>query len=102
MASNGSSERIRVAVRMRKLLRREQGANIYWKTHETPNPKNNEIWSVEGNKKFVFDRVFSAADDNEVVYDDIGRETIESAMQGVHSTIFAYGQTGSGTPYTNF
>ena len=98
MAAGGSSDQIRVVVRLRKLLRREVGAPIFWQTDEKA---NNEIRSQDGSKKFLFDRVFSASEDNEVVFKDIGLETIDSAMRGVHSTIFAYGQTGSGN-FLNF
>ena len=31
---------------------------------------------------------------------DVGKEVIESAMQGFNSTIFAYGQTASGKTHT--
>jgi hypothetical protein len=50
----------------------------------------------DGTKKYVFDHVFSAADNNEVVYRTIGEEAISATMRGINATFFAYGQTGSG------
>jgi centromeric protein E len=90
------SEQISVAVRVRKPLGREIGAPLLWHTGESGNGQNKEIVSSDGTKKYTFDRVFSPCDDNEVVYEGIGKELIESAVRGVNATIFAYGQTGSG------
>ena len=50
--------------------------------------------------RYQFDRVFSPEENNEIVYDDVGKEIIESALDGFNSTIFAYGQTASGKTYT--
>lgn len=36
----------------------------------------------------------------ELVFDEIGREMIESAFQGFNCTVLAYGQTGSGKTHT--
>ena len=34
------------------------------------------------------------------IFDDIGKDMLNAAWKGYHSTIFAYGQTGSGKSYT--
>ena len=96
MSAAQISEQISVAVRVRKPLGREIGAPLVWLTSESGDGQNKEIASSDGTKKYVFDRVFVPSDDNEVVYEGIGKELIESAVKGVNATIFAYGQTGSG------
>jgi kinesin family protein C1 len=49
--------------------------------------------------KFVFDRIFTPRDTQEVVYDEVG-QMVQSACDGYRVCIFAYGQTGSGKTYT--
>jgi kinesin family protein 6/9 len=36
----------------------------------------------------------------DLVFDRIGREAVESVLEGFNSTVFAYGQTGSGKTFT--
>jgi hypothetical protein len=86
-------EAIKAFVRVRQKLPREAGASIQWVTTD------NTIANVDGSKSFAFDHVFSPEENNETVYDVIGREIVESAIQGINATIFAYGQTGSGNFY---
>eukprot|EP00768_Dysnectes_brevis_P004204 gnl/Dysnectes_brevis/299_a333_3055.p1 GENE.gnl/Dysnectes_brevis/299_a333_3055~~gnl/Dysnectes_brevis/299_a333_3055.p1 ORF type:complete len:518 (-),score=167.02 gnl/Dysnectes_brevis/299_a333_3055:143-1696(-) len=50
--------------------------------------------------RFSFDHTFGVTDDNEAVYDSIGRDLVKLALQGGISTCFASGQTGSGKTYT--
>ena len=92
-----ASERICVAVRVRKPLGREVDRTLLWTTGQPGDDGLcTTISSVDGSKSYTFDHVFRPNDGNDVVYDVIGKELIESAVQGVNATIFAYGQTGSG------
>ena len=100
MAGAPLSEEIKVFVRMRDKLPREQSTPDAWRTNAGSD--NNSIVSVDGQKSFVFDRVFSPADKNNDVYNVVSREIVESAVKGMNATIFAYGQTGSGTFFVLF
>ncbi|KAJ3494813.1 hypothetical protein NLG97_g3828 [Lecanicillium saksenae] len=52
------------------------------------------------NKTYSFDRVFSSAADQEMVFDDTVRPILDEMLSGYNCTIFAYGQTGTGKTYT--
>ena len=49
---------------------------------------------------FHFDRVFRDQEDQESVYETVGRPVVSDVLAGFNGTIFAYGQTGSGKTYT--
>lgn len=53
-----------------------------------------------GNKKFTFDKVHDSNSTQEESYNDIGRTTVQSLLNGFNGTIFAYGQSGSGKTFT--
>ena len=40
--------------------------------------------------------------DQQEVYDKLGREVVQNALQGYNCCVFAYGQTGSGKSYSVF
>ncbi|KAI1100521.1 kinesin-domain-containing protein [Jackrogersella minutella] len=52
------------------------------------------------NKTYNFDRVFSQAADQSMLYDDVVKPILEEMLGGYNCTIFAYGQTGTGKTYT--
>ncbi|KAL7811276.1 P-loop containing nucleoside triphosphate hydrolase protein [Trichoderma aethiopicum] len=52
------------------------------------------------NKTYSFDRVFSPAADQSMVFDDVVKPILEEMLAGYNCTIFAYGQTGTGKTYT--
>ncbi|KAM0742574.1 hypothetical protein ACQRIT_002751 [Beauveria bassiana] len=52
------------------------------------------------NKTYSFDRVFSSAADQEMIFDDTVRPILDEMLSGYNCTIFAYGQTGTGKTYT--
>ncbi|KAK8851380.1 P-loop containing nucleoside triphosphate hydrolase protein [Apiospora arundinis] len=56
--------------------------------------------SALSNKSYNFDRVFSQAADQALVYDDVVKPILEEMLGGYNCTIFAYGQTGTGKTYT--
>ncbi|KAI8955568.1 P-loop containing nucleoside triphosphate hydrolase protein [Xylaria longipes] len=56
--------------------------------------------SALSNKTYNFDRVFSPAADQSVIYDDVVKPILEEMLGGYNCTIFAYGQTGTGKTYT--
>lgn len=52
------------------------------------------------NKTYNFDRVFSPAADQGMIYEDVVKPILEEMLSGYNCTIFAYGQTGTGKTYT--
>ncbi|KAJ5806746.1 hypothetical protein N7474_010338 [Penicillium riverlandense] len=52
------------------------------------------------NKTYAFDKVFSQAADQTVVYEDAVLPILNEMLAGYNCTIFAYGQTGTGKTYT--
>lgn len=52
------------------------------------------------NKTYSFDRVFSSAADQPMIFDDTVRPILDEMLSGYNCTIFAYGQTGTGKTYT--
>ncbi|KAI0409998.1 P-loop containing nucleoside triphosphate hydrolase protein [Xylaria palmicola] len=56
--------------------------------------------SALSNKTYNFDRVFSPAADQGVIYEDVVKPILEEMLSGYNCTIFAYGQTGTGKTYT--
>jgi len=52
------------------------------------------------NKSYEFDRVFSQAADQAMIFEDVVRPVLDEMLAGYNCTIFAYGQTGTGKTYT--
>ncbi|CAK7224428.1 Kinesin-related motor protein [Sporothrix eucalyptigena] len=52
------------------------------------------------NKTYNFDRVFSPAADQGMIFDDVVKPILDEMLSGFNCTIFAYGQTGTGKTYT--
>ncbi|KAK5657027.1 hypothetical protein OQA88_3553 [Cercophora sp. LCS_1] len=52
------------------------------------------------NKTYNFDRVFSQAADQSMIFDDVVKPIMDEMLTGYNCTIFAYGQTGTGKTYT--
>ncbi|TWW75195.1 E Centromere protein [Takifugu flavidus] len=51
-------------------------------------------------KSFCFDRVFTAEETTNHLYQSIAKPLVVSTVQGYNGTIFAYGQTSSGKTFT--
>ncbi|KAL8933738.1 MAG: hypothetical protein Q9216_006230, partial [Gyalolechia sp. 2 TL-2023] len=56
--------------------------------------------SALSNKTYHFDKVFSPAADQAMIFDDVVTPLLDEMLQGYNCTIFAYGQTGTGKTYT--
>ncbi|KAK3693508.1 putative kinesin-related protein bimC [Podospora appendiculata] len=52
------------------------------------------------NKTYNFDRVFSQAADQSMIFEDTVKPMMDEMLAGYNCTIFAYGQTGTGKTYT--
>ncbi|KAI8877974.1 kinesin-domain-containing protein [Backusella circina FSU 941] len=113
------SGNIKVVVRCRPLNAREiaRGADcliriegnqtiLTKKTTSTPLSRKHQQ-QEEDVKAFTFDRSYWSGNklddhyaDQELVYNDLGRELLDHAFDGYNCCIFAYGQTGSGKSYS--
>ncbi|KXS94879.1 hypothetical protein AC578_1500 [Pseudocercospora eumusae] len=56
--------------------------------------------SALSNKTYHFDKVFSPAADQGMVFDEVVAPILDEVLNGFNCTIFAYGQTGTGKTYT--
>ena len=56
--------------------------------------------SALSNKTYHFDKVFSPAADQTIIFDDVVSPILNEVLTGFNCTIFAYGQTGTGKTYT--
>eukprot|EP00667_Euglena_gracilis_P001736 EG_transcript_1737 len=51
-------------------------------------------------RTFAFDAVFGPSADQQQVYTQVAKQTVQDVFEGYHGLIFAYGQTGTGKTYT--
>ena len=58
------------------------------------------IDSIYAPQKFNFDRVYSIDDDSQLIYKEMCKDVVSSALEGYNGSIFMYGQTTSGKTYT--
>uniref|UniRef100_A0A0A1XLP7 Kinesin-like protein KIF13A n=1 Tax=Zeugodacus cucurbitae TaxID=28588 RepID=A0A0A1XLP7_ZEUCU len=108
-----STDKIKVAVRVRPFNRREIELGtkciVEMEKQQTilQNPPSLDKLERKPPKTFAFDHCFyslNPEDQNfasqESVFDCVGRDILDNAFQGYNACIFAYGQTGSGKSYT--
>ncbi|XP_061401257.1 kinesin-like protein KIF13B [Musca vetustissima] len=109
-----STDKIKVAVRVRPFNRRELELGtkciVEMDKHQTilhNPPAIDKIESRKPPKTFAFDHCFYSLNpedekyaSQETVFDCLGRDILDNAFQGYNACIFAYGQTGSGKSYT--
>ena len=97
-SSNESKENIRVIIRIRPRIDREQNQQCSYlqidgNTIYATTPKN-EL------KQFTYDYVASELSSQSDLFENSARSICDSVLEGYNGTIFAYGQTGSGKTYT--
>lgn len=108
-----STDKIKVAVRLRPFNRRElemrapSVVDIEKDQTILHQPTSLDKMDRKQPKSFAFDHCFCSVDptkkdfaSQEVVFDCLGRDILDNAFQGYNACIFAYGQTGSGKSYT--
>ncbi|KAM3857759.1 centromere-associated protein E-like [Diretmus argenteus] len=99
-----ADEAVKVCVRIRPLIEREETAaaekaqpvQLYWKAEKK---SIQQIDDGNPTKSFGFDRVFSAEESTDQLYQDFAKPLV-SAVEGYNGTIIAYGQTSSGKTFT--
>ena len=97
MESPVKEEHLTVAVRIRPFVQRELEARTK-SAWEVPGPTS--IKEAEGNRFFVFDRVFDSEASTSSIFEEVGEKVIWNSMEGFNGCIFCYGQTGSGKTFT--
>ncbi|XP_048363601.1 kinesin-like protein KIF13A isoform X2 [Sphaerodactylus townsendi] len=110
-----SDTKVKVAVRVRPMNRRELDLNtkciVEMEGNQTvlnPPPSNKQGENRKLPKVFAFDYCFWSMDESntakyagqEVVFKCLGEGILEKAFQGYNACIFAYGQTGSGKSFS--
>ncbi|XP_041039726.1 kinesin-like protein KIF13A isoform X2 [Carcharodon carcharias] len=112
-----SDSKVKVAVRVRPMNRREMELNTKCVVemeenqtvlHPPPCPNTSKADNRKGPKVFAFDHCFWSMDESnkakyagqEVVFKCLGEGILENAFQGYNACIFAYGQTGSGKSFS--
>uniref|UniRef100_A0A3Q3S7K5 Kinesin family member 13A n=1 Tax=Mastacembelus armatus TaxID=205130 RepID=A0A3Q3S7K5_9TELE len=110
-----SDTKVKVAVRVRPMNRRETELNtkcvVDMEDNQTvlhPPPSNAKGENRKQPKVFAFDHCFWSMDESnipkyagqEVVFKCLGEGILENAFQGYNACIFAYGQTGSGKSFS--
>ncbi|XP_037305357.2 centromere-associated protein E [Pungitius pungitius] len=101
---------VKVCVRVRPLIAREESAAaeslalgspkpvpLFWKADKK---SIHQIDDGNSTKSFVFDRVFTADETTNQLYQEIAKPLVVSTVKGYNGTIFAYGQTSSGKTFT--
>ncbi|XP_018015316.1 centromere-associated protein E-like, partial [Hyalella azteca] len=90
------SDNIKVVVRVRPPLAREEGETLHWKV---TGEDSNSLMQVTAHDKnaatFSFDKVFDQTADNEKIFTEVMQPIVEGALNGINGTVFAYGQTSS-------
>uniref|UniRef100_UPI00398F7F6A kinesin-like protein KIF13A isoform X2 n=1 Tax=Pristiophorus japonicus TaxID=55135 RepID=UPI00398F7F6A len=112
-----SDSKVKVAVRVRPMNRREMELNTKCVVemeenqtvlHPPPCPNTSKADNRKVPKVFAFDHCFWSMDESnkakyagqEVVFKCLGEGILENAFQGYNACIFAYGQTGSGKSFS--
>ncbi|XP_068081095.1 uncharacterized protein [Anabrus simplex] len=94
------SDQIKVAIKVRPLIEREQFEQQAWSVSD------NTIFQIDpltGKRKgdiYKFDHIFDTFSRNQDVFDTVVKPLVEAAVGGFNATVFAYGQTSSGKTYT--
>lgn len=101
---NGDETNINVVVRCRGRTEREVRENS-GVVLQTNGVQGNTLELSMGpnalsNKTYQFDKVFSQAADQAIVFDEVVSPILSEMLGGFNCTIFAYGQTGTGKTYT--
>jgi kinesin family protein 6/9 len=109
MGDSEGSEGIRVFARIRPARQKKTIAHQNYNIDTSDNsimfeiPKDAAGGYVNNARemfKFKFNTIFEDKCTQEVLFNSVGRDIINSCLEGINGTIFAYGQTGSGKTFT--
>ncbi|XP_015116662.1 kinesin-related protein 4 [Diachasma alloeum] len=96
------SDNIKVAIKVRPLIKREKKDNlpVQWAIDNNKIAQFDVETKKRGETEYTFDYIFDQNSTNEDVFKATVQPVVEAAMRGFNGTIFAYGQTSSGKTYT--
>jgi len=60
------------------------------------------VGSIHKKEVYTLDQIFDMNTDQETIFNDVAKETIDDVLNGYNGTIFTYGQSGSGKTYTMY
>ncbi|XP_011502024.1 PREDICTED: major antigen-like [Ceratosolen solmsi marchali] len=95
------SDSIKVAIKVRPLIKREKDENLQVQWTVVDNvivPADPE--KKRGESGFQFDHIFDSEKTNNHVFDIVVKPIVIAAVRGFNGTVFAYGQTSSGKTHT--
>lgn len=102
--AKGMVDSIKVAVRLRAPSKREEDLSPIVQVVSGNTVLAKSVDQRGFSRNFHFDHCFSSSndpeEDQEKLYDSLGREYLLHALDGYNTCIFAYGQTGSGKSHT--
>eukprot|EP01038_Epipyxis_sp_PR26KG_P011496 gene11496-15400_t len=93
------SSSVRVGVRVRPLLLKEQQQNTTITTYDKSEDNQNSSLTFKG-QNYTFDQVFGSDLSQYQLYSETAAPMLKGFLEGYNVTIMAYGQTGSGKTYT--
>lgn len=86
---------MQVGVRIRPLNAAERKESLAWQASDHYTLRATEVNDKGVNTHpplaYCYDRVFNQASTSAEVYDEAAKERVDSAMQGINSTLFVYG-----------
>ncbi|CAK9797030.1 Centromere-associated protein E [Anthophora plagiata] len=96
------SDSIKVAIKVRPLIKREKDENlpIQWIVQGNSIVSTDPEMKRRGDGGFCFDHIFDVNTSNLDVFDTIVKPIVNASVNGFNGTVFAYGQTSSGKTYT--
>ncbi|XP_046832472.1 centromere-associated protein E isoform X2 [Vespa crabro] len=96
------SDSIKVAIKVRPLIKREKDENLpkQWIVHGNYIVSTDAEMKKRGDGGFHFDHIFDEVTKNKDVFDTVVKPIVDAAVNGFNGTVFAYGQTSSGKTFT--
>ncbi|KAG9394191.1 centromeric protein E [Carpediemonas membranifera] len=93
------ADNIKVAIRIRPLIAREDGQSIVWNIQQA-NTDHPKVLTCERDQYNCFDLLFDTNSTNTDVFNSIAKPIIDGTLEGINGAIMAYGQTSSGKTHT--
>lgn len=89
-------DHVRVCVRIRPLLRSEDGREAWHWEGNAIAVKETDSMSSAAKPTYYFDHLFYPTHTNYDIFGSVVKNVVESVMNGIHGSVFTYGQTSSG------
>ncbi|XP_043492281.1 kinesin-like protein KIN-7N [Polistes fuscatus] len=95
------SDSIKVAIKVRPLIKREKEENLpkQWIVKGNYIASTDQEMKKRGDGGFNFDHIFDESTSNKDVFDTVVKPIVDAAVNGFNGTVIAYGQTSSGKTF---